>query len=81
MSHVPHDLHADFPELSDRIHDLKVKNAHFAKLLGEYDEVNHKVHLAETNVEPRSPVRETELRKERGHLKDQLYQMLKAPDE
>ena len=78
MTHVPHDLHADFPEHADRIHDLKLNNAHFAKLLGEYDEVNHKVHLAETNVEPRSHVRETELRKERARLKDELYRMLTA---
>ena len=79
MTHVPHELAADFPELKDRIHELKVSDAHFAKLMADYEEVNHKVHLAETNVEPRSPVRETELRKERAALKDELYRMLTAP--
>lgn len=78
MSHVPHDLAADFPEFKDRIHELKTGDAHFARLLGEYDEVNHKVHLTETNVEPRSPERESELRKERAHLKDELYRLLSA---
>lgn len=78
MTHVPHDLAADFPDHADRIHELKQTDAHFAKLLAQYDEINHKVHLAETNVEPRSPVRETELRKERAHLKDVLYGMLTA---
>jgi len=29
-------------------------------------------------VEPRSPMRETELRKERARLKDELYAMLTA---
>lgn len=78
MTHVPHDLGADFPEHAETIHQLKLSDAHFAKLAAEYDEVNHKVHLSETNVEPRSPVRETELRKERARLKDELYAMLTA---
>lgn len=79
MSHVPHDLSADFPELKDRIHELKTSDAHFARLHAEYDEINHKVHLSETNVEPRTPERETELRKERARLKDELYRLLTAP--
>jgi uncharacterized protein YdcH (DUF465 family) len=79
MSHVPHDLAADFPELAERIHELKIGNAHFARLLGEYEEVNGAVHRAETNVEPMSPDAETELRKKRAALKDELYRMITAP--
>lgn len=78
MSHVPHDLAADFPELADRIHELKTSDAHFARLLGEYEEVNGTVHRAETNVEPMSQDAETELRKKRAGLKDELYRMLTA---
>ena len=78
MSHVPHDLATDFPELAERIHALKTSNAHFARLLGEYEEINGTVHRAETNIEPMSQEAETEYRKKRAVLKDELYRMLNA---
>lgn len=78
MTHVPHELAADFPEHTQRIHDLKMSNAHFAKLMEEYGHINEAVHRAETNIEPISPEAETELRKKRGALKDELYRMLTA---
>jgi uncharacterized protein YdcH (DUF465 family) len=78
MTHVPHDIAADFPDLAGRIHDLKQSDGHFARLLGEYDEINAKVHRAETNIEPMAQEGETELRKKRAALKDELYRMLTA---
>lgn len=78
MSHTPHELAADFPELAGRIHDLKISDGHFARLLGEYEEVNAAVHRAETNIEPMSEEAEGTLRKKRAALKDQLYRMLTA---
>lgn len=78
MTHTPHELAADFPEFADRIHELKEADAHFARLMEEYHEINREVHRAETNVEPISDEAETELRKKRAALKDELYGMLKA---
>jgi uncharacterized protein YdcH (DUF465 family) len=78
MTHVPHDLAADFPELAGRIHDLKQSDGHFARLLGEYDAINAQVHRAETNVEPMGQDAEHDLRKKRAALKDELYKMLTA---
>jgi uncharacterized protein YdcH (DUF465 family) len=78
MSHTPHELHEEFPELADRIHELKLSDAHFAKLAEEYHEINRAVHRAETNVEPIEELTETEMRKKRAHLKDELYRMLVA---
>lgn len=78
MSHTPHELHEEFPELSDTIHKLKVEDAHFANLYDEYHEVNRAVHRAETNVEPMENLAEEELRKKRMALKDELYAILKA---
>jgi uncharacterized protein YdcH (DUF465 family) len=78
MSHTPHELHEEFPELADRIHELKLSDAHFAKLAEEYHEINRAVHRAETNVEPVEELTETEMRKKRAHLKDELYRMLVA---
>ncbi len=78
MSHTPHELAADFPELADRIIELKESNAHFARLAEEYHDVNRQVHRAETDVEPTSDEHLTELRKTRMSLKDELYGMMKV---
>ena len=56
--------------------DLKQSNAHFAKLADEYHELNRAVHRAETNVEPISEAAETELRKKRAVLKDEIWGIL-----
>lgn len=78
MPHTPHELAADFPELVDRIHELKVSDPHFARLMEEYHEVNRQVHRAETRVEPMSEEAEEGLRRQRAGLKDTLYSMLTA---
>ncbi len=76
MSHTPHELAEEFPDKADRIHELKVEDAHFRKLFDEYHEVNRAVHRAETNVEPLDSIAEQDLRKRRMHLKDELARML-----
>lgn len=78
MSHTPHELHDEFPEFKDRIHELKTSNAHFAKLADEYHHLNREIHRAETNVEPTSEAHEEEMRKKRLVLKDEIYAMLKG---
>lgn len=78
MSHTPHDLAADFPQLADKIHDLKMTDAHFARLLEEYQAINDQVHRAETLVAPVEELTEVEMRKKRAALKDQLYRLLTA---
>lgn len=76
MSNTPHTLQEEFPHEMEKLHDLKVSNAHFAKLLDQYDEINDKVHRAETLVEPMEQLAETALRKQRASLKDEIAQML-----
>ena len=78
MSHVPHELAEEFPGHVDRMHDLKQSDAHFARLFDEYHEVNRAVHRAETNVEPMDGLAETELRKQRASLKDQIWGYLSS---
>lgn len=78
MSHVPHQLSADFPELAEKISSAKASDPHFARLLDDYNALNAKVHLAETNVEPMDEGAEAALRKQRMQLKDTLYKMLTA---
>ena len=76
MSHVPHELAEEFPDQTDRIHELKTSNAHFARLADEYHEVNRAIHRAETRVEPVSDEAEQDLRRKRLHLKDEIAAML-----
>ncbi|UWQ15061.1 DUF465 domain-containing protein [Aliiroseovarius sp. M344] len=78
MSHTPHELHEEFPELAEKMTVLKQADAHFAKLADEYHELNRAVHRAETNVEPTDQFNEEEMRKKRAVLKDEIYRMLTA---
>jgi len=76
MSNTPHELHEEFPSDADKIHALKVSNAHFAKLADEYHSVTREVHNAETGVSPVDQFAETEMRKKRAALKDEIFRML-----
>ena len=78
MSHTPHELAEEFPEHVEKMHDLKISDAHFARLFDEYHDVNRAVHRAETNVEPMEELAEVELRKKRAFLKDEIYGYLTA---
>ena len=76
MSHTPHELSEEFPDKVELMSQLKQKDAHFARLADEYHEINREVHRAETNVEPMDELAETELRKKRAALKDDIWAIL-----
>ncbi|MFK7836013.1 MAG: YdcH family protein [Sulfitobacter sp.] len=80
MSHVPHELAEEFPELTEQMAALRQNDAHFAKLSDDYHTLNRAMHRAETNVEPTSDDHMTEMRKERMALKDEIYGYLKAQE-
>jgi uncharacterized protein len=77
MSHTPHGLAEEFPEKVAKISVLKETDAHFAKLVAEYAEVNEKVHRAESRLDLLSEEEEEHLRKKRAHVKDHIWQHLK----
>ncbi|HWJ71816.1 DUF465 domain-containing protein [Mesorhizobium sp. BR1-1-16] len=78
MAHTPHELAEDFPDDQDKIARLKAEDAHFAKLVEAYHEVNRAVHRAETDVEPTDDAHMTALRKQRMQLKDEIAGRLRA---
>lgn len=78
MSHTPHELHDEFPDLADKISDLKQTDTHFARLADEYHEINRQIHGAETLITPVEELTEVEMRKKRAVLKDQIYRILTA---
>ncbi len=78
MSVEHHDLHHEFPELHDRIHELKMNDAHFRKLFDEYHELTRSIEKMEDEVTPVSTDIEEQAKVRRVHLKDELYRMLTA---
>ena len=78
MSHTPHELAEEFPENLARMSELKQSDAHFAQLFDNYHEINRTIHRAETNVEPIESLAETDLRKRRAFLKDQIWGYLSS---
>jgi len=73
-----HNLTNEFPEFHDRIHDLKMNDAHFAKLLNEHDELNQIIHRSEIEVEVHADDYLETLKKQRLALKDELFRILKS---
>ena len=73
-----HDIDHEFPELHDRIHELKLSDAHFRKLFEEYHELTRSIEKMEDEVTPVATRTEEEAKVRRVHLKDELYKMLTA---
>jgi uncharacterized protein YdcH (DUF465 family) len=77
MSIEKHSIVHEFPEYKDAIHELKMKNTHFAKLFNEYHEVDHEIHGIENNSGNTSDEYLEERKLRRVHLKDEIFGMLK----
>lgn len=73
---APHAIHEEFPNDAGRIHELKVSDARFARLLEDYDAINDQVFGAESRHTPMSDEAETELRRKRAALKDEIARLL-----
>ena len=78
MAHTPHELAEEFPADLAKIHTLKGADAHFARLVDEYHEVNRAVHAAETRLEAMDEAAEEALRRKRMALKDEIWKRLQA---
>lgn len=73
-----HDLIHEFPEYRERIHDLKMSDAHFARLFNEYHVLTKDVERMESEIEPVCTKTEEEYKIKRLRLKDQLFAMLRS---
>jgi uncharacterized protein YdcH (DUF465 family) len=70
------DLAHEFPEFKDAIHNLKISDAHFARLYEDYNELCKSIYRAEQRIDLVSEEAEEALRKDRVKLKDELYAIL-----
>lgn len=73
-----HDILHEFPQLKDKVHELKISNPHFKRIFDEYHDLDHKIHSIETGATTSTDDYLTALRKHRVHLKDSIFAMLQA---
>lgn len=73
-----HDLRHEFPDLEQRIATLRAANSEFAKIMDDYDALDARVRDIEELGTPVADETIEELKKERLHLKDSLYFMLRT---
>ncbi len=66
-----------FPEYRDLITQLKHKDQHFTRLFDQHNALDQKIKNMETHIESGSHEEIETLKKEKLHLKDQLYQILR----
>lgn len=66
-----------FPEFRELISQLKTEDAHFARLFDKHNELDQKIKNMEANIELATPTEVEILKKEKLHLKDELYSILR----
>jgi uncharacterized protein len=71
-----HNLSNEFPEYKDKIHELKMTNLHFQKLLKEHHELDKAIRQSETETIALCDENIEDFKKKRLTLKDELYSML-----
>ncbi len=75
---IPHDLLTEFPADRAKIEALKGTDAHFARLVSEYQDLNRAVYDAASRLAPTDEAHEEEMRRKRLALKDEIRRMLQA---
>jgi len=73
-----HDIPHEFPEYKDLIEKLCNSDEGFQKMYQEYHALDEEILQIEQNVETTSDVYAEDLKKKRVHLKDEIYQRLRA---
>jgi uncharacterized protein YdcH (DUF465 family) len=71
-----HNLLNEFPELQDKIHELKVTDTHFRKLFDDYHELEHQIHRINTGIEIANEQFTYELKAKLLFMKDEIYAYL-----
>jgi uncharacterized protein YdcH (DUF465 family) len=70
-----------FPEYRELITQLKSENAHFSALFQRHNDLDQEIQNMEDGIKPSSGAAIEVLKKEKLHLKDKLYGLLRAADQ
>lgn len=73
-----HPLSRDLPEYKDTIHKLKMEDAHFSRIMQEYEALDKEIVRAEQGVENIEDLELDGMKVKRVNMKDDLTGMLKA---
>ena len=76
MSHTPNELADVFPDNAETLRELKLNDAHFARLAEQHHEVNREIHRIAAEIEAASDERIETLKRERLHLLDEIAAMI-----
>ena len=66
-----------FPEYRELITQLKTNDAHFVRLFDQHNVLDQRIKNLESHIESGTPEQIESLKKEKLHLKDQIYAILK----
>ncbi len=72
-----HSLAQDLPEYREAIHSLKMNDAHFSRMLEEYEDLDKKIVRIEQGLEHIPDLELDGLKMERVAMKDNLLDQLK----
>ncbi len=78
MHEEKHDLAHELPEYKEKMHEMKMENAHFKKIFDEYHVLTKEIHQLEADNIPVTDEHFETLKKKRLSHKDELFNMLKA---
>jgi uncharacterized protein YdcH (DUF465 family) len=71
-----HDLMHEFPELKEKIREMRQNDAAFAQLMDDYDQLDAQIRDLEELGSPVADETIEDLKKRRVALKDKLYALL-----
>lgn len=77
MTHVPHELHEEFPDAAEALHALKLGNPHFNTLSERYQAINHQIYRVEAELDVAADEVLESMKKERLQLKDEIAGLLR----
>ena len=66
-----------FPEYREQITALKGRDAHFSRLFQRHNELDQEIKNMETGVSPAGGMAIEQLKKEKLHVKDQIFVILR----
>lgn len=72
-----HNLINEFPEFKEKIHDLKIQNAHFKKLFDDYEVLENEIYKINTEQLNVTDEYAHELKAKLLYLKDELFSLIK----
>ena len=76
MSHLPRELHEEFPTEAAKIHALKTTDPRFAALAEAYHQLNSTVQRMESGLETVTDAVLEDAKKKRLQAKDQIAEVL-----